>query len=300
MKIEYDNFYKFIASVGLTLIAMSVICPWLFLKEPFDLRILQTELESFTPIAQTIIAERQCLIEEATKVIPWVSVVLFVLGLIVFVFGGWLWWDRTQRILDLQNETKLRLLEDQLEKIPVAEIEAQQRADARAQVEALPSTHLKLSSALSQPADIEAILSAARNAEKSLTNVFITHVGDRYKILQHRRIGQALLDMVLVARVPGHADIIFELKHIPRGITEKHLRESIQQLKDSVELYSRTVQRNVRAVLCLIAPESVLKSVEGKQHQDLIDQEASFIHLAKLDAEKIKTMEKREVLALIS
>ena len=43
-KFEYSDFYKFIASVGITLIALSVFVPWLFLKEPFDLLQRQDEI----------------------------------------------------------------------------------------------------------------------------------------------------------------------------------------------------------------------------------------------------------------
>lgn len=37
MKFEFGDLYRFVVSLGVVLVSISILVPWLFLKEPFDL-----------------------------------------------------------------------------------------------------------------------------------------------------------------------------------------------------------------------------------------------------------------------
>ena len=49
-KLDYQDYYRFVVSLGLFLTAAAVIVPWLFLREPFDLHITAKELAELTPL----------------------------------------------------------------------------------------------------------------------------------------------------------------------------------------------------------------------------------------------------------
>jgi len=48
-QLEYGDCYKFVASAGMALVAGAVAVPWLFLREPFDLTIASSKLQTLPP-----------------------------------------------------------------------------------------------------------------------------------------------------------------------------------------------------------------------------------------------------------
>jgi hypothetical protein len=59
-KIEYSDLNKFLVSVGIALMTISIFIIWLFFKEPFDLLIEQKTLDNLTETAKTIIVSLKC------------------------------------------------------------------------------------------------------------------------------------------------------------------------------------------------------------------------------------------------
>ena len=72
-QLEYGDYYKFIASAGIALIAGAVIVPWMFLREPFDLAIEASKIALLTPDAQNIVHARQHLIATTISYLPLAS-----------------------------------------------------------------------------------------------------------------------------------------------------------------------------------------------------------------------------------
>jgi hypothetical protein len=52
-QLEYGDYYKFVASAGIALIAGAVVVPWMFLREPFDLAVEASKIGLLTPDART-------------------------------------------------------------------------------------------------------------------------------------------------------------------------------------------------------------------------------------------------------
>jgi hypothetical protein len=75
MKFEFGDLYKFVVSLGVVLISLSVLAPWLFLKEPFDLFKTDAELKAVTEVARAAILSRQESVAFILKFIPWFSTV---------------------------------------------------------------------------------------------------------------------------------------------------------------------------------------------------------------------------------
>lgn len=80
-QLEYGDFYKFVASAGIALVAGAFAVPWLFLREPFDLAIETSKLKTLTPIAQGAVTLRQEIVADILPWLPWVSAVLAILVL---------------------------------------------------------------------------------------------------------------------------------------------------------------------------------------------------------------------------
>src|SRR5512141_175558 len=93
-QLEYGDFYKFVASAGIALVAGAFAVPWLFLREPFDLTIDASKLKTLTPIAQSAVMHRQLLVARVLPCLPWVSLVIAMLGLALAIWGLERWHTR--------------------------------------------------------------------------------------------------------------------------------------------------------------------------------------------------------------
>lgn len=86
MKFEFGDLYKFIVSLGVVLITLSVMLPWLFLKEPFDLFRSEVEINELSDVAREIVIKRQHAVSFIVGFIPWFSLVGSTVGIIFILF----------------------------------------------------------------------------------------------------------------------------------------------------------------------------------------------------------------------
>src|SRR5580693_977320 len=106
-QLEYGDYYKFIASAGIALIAGAVIVPWMFLREPFDLAIEASKIAQLTPDAQSVIHIRQHLVATIINYMPAASGVMAIIGAGLTGIGLYPWRLRQSvrdKAEDLQNE----------------------------------------------------------------------------------------------------------------------------------------------------------------------------------------------------
>lgn len=258
MKFEYSDFYKFIASLGISLVSVALLIPWLFLREPFDLLQKQDSIEQLTPVAQSIIAQRQALVEISLKIIPWFSLLAFLFGLFIFVYGVWKWLTGTQRFLEKYNTLKLELLEGQLPPISLEETKATKVKEITAQLEAddeiLPDAENLL---LVKDITINKVIKAAYDAENHIRNLLIECFKSSHKILTERRLGAASFDIVLLDKSDKAKDYVFEIKYIRKGFKYNWLRDNNLKMIIASELYQKELLREVTPVLFVVIPKNI-------------------------------------------
>ena len=101
MKFEFGDLYKFIVSLGVVLISISSLGPWLFLKEPFDLYKPQSEIGKTTLLAQEAIAKRQDTVLFILRFIPIFAAIGSGSGILLIYIGLKRWYSN-QLLLDEQ------------------------------------------------------------------------------------------------------------------------------------------------------------------------------------------------------
>jgi len=108
-KPEFSDFYKFITSLGLLLIAFAFLLPWLFLRESFNSLVSVSDIATLTPTAQTFITYQQYASLWIIQNIKLLSIISAVLGLML-LFCGIILWFRKQRKLDTKEELETKKL----------------------------------------------------------------------------------------------------------------------------------------------------------------------------------------------
>ena len=208
MKVEYSDLYKFVTSIGIALISLSVLVPWLFFREPFDLLLKQDEVKLLTPLAQSIIQNRQVLLQTAFVVLPWFSLVSFTLGLLAVLIGGVMWLRKTQKLTDKMNELNIRLLENKLAAETPEQANEKRAEEFKSQIEseAEPVTEVRKESSEGrtartlEPDVVSDFVQSAYNVERKLADSLAQCFIETHETLTNRRLGAASFDIVLAAK----------------------------------------------------------------------------------------------------
>lgn len=289
-KFEYSDFYKFIASVGITLIALSVFVPWLFLKEPFDLLQRQDEIKLFTPLAQSIIQSRQSTVQTILNLTPAFSIVTFILGLCALGIGGVMWFLKTQKILDKLNELNVKVLENQLGVSSPEEAKVRREEEIKAQYES--DEEGKVVSKLKEgeplaPSRISELAEVASRIERRITGLLVTCSAQTHTILHERRLGPVVIDIVMASKTRLHTDYIIEVKYIRTGFKYNWLRDNALKTVYANQVYQQETNRPSVPVLFIVGADSTALPSDVEKQRSLSRIESE---LDKLDSKALVVM----------
>lgn len=242
-KLEYSDFYKFIASTGIALVAVAVAGPWLVLRESFDLTIDTSRLKTLTPIAQAAVTRRQ---EMATTLLSffWVSPVLFVVGLLVGIWGLTKWHQR-QQVRDRGEDAATKKAETELKAMTAPEIEAK----AIRELESNEGDPVQEQVVVEKTAHASAI-DDYLNAEKALFTRMRECLGPEVTIETNKRVGNVEYDAIVQRGT--EEPVILEVKYIRKGFNSGFLAESVNSLTARTALFASKFSKRPRALLIII------------------------------------------------
>jgi hypothetical protein len=103
---DFTDPYKLLTSVGLVLISISIILPWLLLQASFDTLLPVTDIAKLTPIAQDFINQRQFIALWLINNVLWISGIGITFGLSLFCVGLALWYRRHKQ------EEEIKIIEE--------------------------------------------------------------------------------------------------------------------------------------------------------------------------------------------
>jgi hypothetical protein len=295
MKFEFGDFYKFVVSLGIVLIGLAFLVPWLFLSQPFDLLVETDKLKSLTPSAQSVILQRQQVVQWIVGIIPTFSWVSGILGVILFLLGAVFWWRKSQRFTDQLNELNLELLKRQLKPASAEEIK-EKVEETKAEVEE-PIEEIQ-----------ERLLTGLRfdvvefegKLQQKLSHCF----KDTHEVLSNQRLGSVIFDYVLLAKSPTQSDYVLEIKHLRFGFKFGWLRDNAVKQVFAGALYQKDSNRQVVPVLLVIAPKKLLEKTPTDDYVNKIKKDIlvrySQVTVSFLASEEVDSIECSQLRKLIS
>ena len=273
-RLEYGDLSKFLASMGVASIALSLTLPWLFLREDFDL-LLTTEQRSELPAASIdVIEDRVRLVRWLIDMIPAVSVILFALGVVIIGVALRLMWRSYRRqerkqILELKElENRLSASDDDDEPSDAtAPIGA---AGRKAAVEALKMVpelaldeSLELRSASRPQRETLRKASAwadaqqrAFDAEQAFVDRMLDTCADDFQVFHNRRLGAVEYDVIAASRAGDRPDMVYDLRLVAGGTSKDRLRQLALRFSERVGYYSTETGRDAKGILVLLADDA--------------------------------------------
>jgi hypothetical protein len=252
-QIEYGDFYKFVVSLGIALLLASIVTPWLFLREPFDLTTEATRLALLTPVAQKIISDRQAILVQLLPIVPWASLSFAIVG-ISFIATGLTKWRNRQLLRDKAEDLALEKLKKELSNMSAEEVNERAVAD-------LEQTSPAVFGAVELESAATKVLAIERSFYERLRKCF----DQPYRLLVNQRLGIAEYDAILQSIDRSEPDIIIEMKYIRQGFKYSWLSESVRRLAVAKDLYTGSLGRAALPVLCVIFAQEDVSARLGLQ-----------------------------------
>ena len=234
------------------MIALSILAPWLFLRESFDISLTSSEIADLPPTAQDLISRRQYSALWFVMNIWWISGVLFVMGLIPLITGLILW-AKKQHLLDQKEKLETEKKQIELEKLK-RELESMSPAEIAAK--GIKKTEETQASEMEEQPTASLITSNVQEYFE-IESVFLNKLVDCFgeeKVLTQQRIGQTTYDAVLLSDDPRPTDVIFEIKRLTRHFDASKVNKIAQQLVFLTRTYRETTHRKVTAIVLFVIP----------------------------------------------
>ena len=250
-QLEYGDFYKFVASAGIALIAGAFAVPWLFLREPFDLTIDESKVKTLTPIARGAVMHRQQIVAGILPWLPWASVLLASLGFVLIICGLVMWSTR-QRVRDRGEEAATKKAEQELRQMTEHEI----KVKAVQELESVEEESQQPQVVAPVRVPVSA-LDAYLDAERALFARMNECLGPDVHIQTNQRVGNVEYDAIV--RLGPDERVIVDVKYIRKGFNSGFLAETVNGLTARTALYASRFSAPSRAVLVIIlaSPNSI-------------------------------------------
>ncbi|AOO64804.1 hypothetical protein [Sulfurospirillum halorespirans] len=253
MKFEFGDLYKFIVSLGVVLVTLSIIVPWLFLKESFDLFRTQQYLETITEVAKIVIIERQNTTAFIIKYIPFFSITTALIGILLMLYGL-IKWYQNQLLIDEQNRLELEIKKQSFRDATKDEIENPIENEFKQN----DNQSSNLSTFINRYIEIE------NKVYKQLFDIY----KNNYTVVQNKIIAGIELDILLEGNSMFSKDYLIEVKYIKKGFNYGWLKESFLKNIYAKSVYSQFTNRLPNTLLLIIIEDS---AYDKEKYNNLIE-----------------------------
>lgn len=244
-KIDYSDINKFLVSIGLVLIGLAILCPYLYFKESFGIYIEVDQIEKFQKPIQDLISNKQKTIINIQSIVPWVSFCLLFLGTISCIAGLYRWFKR-QAKLDEKFDKELRKLDLEIESMTPEEKENRTKQEVQ-EIEIqefLEAENLKTNSQKYQK---------YFQIERDVINNFKYRCSSNYKVLAQQKLANKYeVDLLLKAKSVLIPDKIVEIKYFGTRILWNVIKQSIRQLDKTTTYYQNATGNEVIPILIIV------------------------------------------------
>jgi hypothetical protein len=268
-QLDFKDFYRFIASLGLAIVLAGLLFPWLLLHDSSLFVVPQIQ-----PISQTMqvaLDLRAAYLLFAVNHLISICATLICIGFIITGLGLFLWWRR-QQTQDTKENLELEKLKRELK--PLTKEQSQEKAVAESSEYAALSEQEENSSGpqrISMDRQSRKKVSDYQKNEELVLDKLEQANSANYEILKERALGAAQYDAVLLSKLLSKPDIIVEVKIIRKGFHWSWLSSVIKVLALSVDFYSTRTRRKARGLLLVVAPTHVLNQdlIRVKYHESI-------------------------------
>jgi hypothetical protein len=252
-KLEYSDLYKFLASLGVVLIGLALLVPWLFLRESFDALLKTSDISELTPTAQMLLSYRQQAALWFIKSVWWISPLLALGGLLLLIMGIVPWRKRQQHLVDQREKFEMQKAGWEVERL---KREIEPMTYAQIAIKGIEEVEEEIEVAEEAPEasvipSIKSHLQEYFRVEEIFLNKLIACYGEE-RVLTQKRIEYQAYDAILLSDRPQLTDVVFEVKRLTRHFSLSRLRAAIEQVILLIQGYAILAGRETTTIIGIV------------------------------------------------
>jgi hypothetical protein len=255
-KIEFGDINKFLVSIGIVLIGLAILTPYLYLKEDFGLNIESEKILKFDQEVQQIFTNKKNQISTIQSFIPWTSAILLGLGILISGIGINRWLKRQSKI-DEKFDKEIQILDIEIQaSTPEEKLEnAKQEVQEIELAEKLESETEIVSSPQIKGHQIY------MEIEQTLFQLFQNMNSPNFKVYQEPKIGDRFyIDILLKANSNKFSDRIIEIKYFRNQLPISTIQKALYQLNTYISYYTANTNKQVIPILLLVYKDNIINS----------------------------------------
>jgi hypothetical protein len=232
-KIEFGDINKFLVSVGLVLIGLGIVTPYLYLKEDFGLNTESEKLMKLDLVVQEIFAYKKNQISSIQKILPWSSLALFGLGILISGIGIKRWLKRQKKI-DEKFDKEVQILDIEIKaSTPEEKIE-----NAKKEIKEIElAEELESETKVVKPKQVSGYESYME-IERNIFQLFENMDSPNFEVYQEPKIGDKFyIDILLKANSNKFSDRLIEIKYFRNHLPVSTIQKSLYQLSTYISYY---------------------------------------------------------------
>lgn len=259
-KLQYDSFHKFMVSLGIVLIALPIIAYIFFIKyEPIILT--QNEFNNLSVLSLKNISYKEKIIEIFTRCLPYISVILFLLGACCVIFGV-IGWRKIQKNLDAQIEYDTTMKKISAKKMSASEI-VLKAAEEVSEIEQVDECEKVTNNVSNKMLMSQNYMLNYMRIEDLCFSKLLNQYSKKYDLKRYLRIGKYEYDFIGISK-KDNIDLIFEVKYWRQIPSRQILERILQRLLLSGENYKSNVCRDFKMILVIVAPREKINKIKSK------------------------------------
>lgn len=290
-QLNYNDFNKFLVSLGVILIGLAVLVPWLFLKESYNLYNTEIDIHSLPEISKEIFISKQTYLLIFSKSIPWFSISSILSGLFLVVFGL-LRWYKKQLLADKKDNLEIEKLIKEIQLMSPVEIidKAQKNSRDDSVEELLTSREIETNK--------QEIMFQSQHPwkkyieiEREISDLLFIYNSVFYEILPNVKVDFTEIDILLKAKSNSYFDKIIEIKYYKSGFRSSFLNMLVSNVRNKLEMYQIKVKRVAIPIIIFVLRQDSNDHLKIAEVSDSIISSGHEFNLENLYFEFIKEEE---------
>lgn len=273
-KIEYGDINKFLVSIGLVLIGLAVLSPYLYLKEDFGIYLEQSQFDNLQDSMQELVLDKQNKVKKLQEFFFCIPISLSIVGTLFLAIGLYRWFNRQEKI-DEKFDSEIEKLKLEIKSLTPEEIEEkvkQEVQELELYKKAEPNKIQKL------------VFNKYIEVEESIIEIFRNYSSKNFQMLSQQKMGNKFeIDILLQAKSKKYADRIVEIKYFDFVISRGIILSILHRLNSYVTYYKKATNKKVVPVLILVYNSENFGEIESLEMID--SNKADFPNLSRLKTE---------------
>jgi hypothetical protein len=264
-KVEFSDLYKFLTSVGLIIMASAVLIPWLFMKQEIGLLISETEYNGLIESSKNLTDRRIQLGLIITKAIPYISGILFALGILISGIGLWNW-KKKQDTVDETDLLKLTELKAKIKELDSDEIDEKAEQEVRQEIQAeIDKTEKKDKPAVTEE-NIEELKANLIDMEKFFYDKIVNFNSFNYNVKSNVKIDNKYeVDIALTPLNKKYRDSFIEIKYLQSKLTLTVVQDAFRNLNKVHGHFFNTTKKYANKILIIVYKSDIADAEEIKR-----------------------------------